>query len=314
MLIEIEPQCLRIGKYTDHQQVLAMDPSLRLQPQLEVIDKYNSILSLPILPLSEDAHFKRQAAVLQASLLDREFDWCAAPVLLLLSDHKGNDEEWYYQLFSTLCKAIPALTNHPECYLFPYGCSAMLLAWRHLEYLLCEKRHPYIWVLAVDSDPRLSSCVVGQPQQHHIQLKSGIAAECVLLVKIRLSEIGLTRNWFASETRDREITEANIEPLFRCYSTEHSKGIQQFYAPNTGSAELVEKWATAYHLLHPFVGSRTQVVMTGVTTGELGACSGLYNLLHLYRRYECGEYLHSTLQLEISESQYLGAASYTWHQ
>jgi len=315
MPIDIEFECLRIGEDTDHNVVLGLDPLKRLQAQLVEVDTNKSFLSLPIIPYSNEDYFQRLSTVLEIALTGHEVDWQSAPVLILLPEQEGLDDEYYQRLFSNLCQAAPALTFHSECYLFPYGNNALIFAWRHLEHLLHEQKAPYVWILAIDSDPRLSQRLPVNEQNNDAWLPSGIAAESVILVKVSISGSGLIRNWFTHEVQNKDIAKNNvIESVFERYSKEYAKGVQQFYAPYNGNSERVKEWANAYHLLYPFVGTRTQVVMTGAVTGELGACSGLYNLLHLYTRYQRGDYLHSTLQLEISKKQYRGAASYAWHQ
>lgn len=315
MPLVIEPQCIRIGDSSDLNLVLGLNPIERMQPQLVQQDN-EDFLALPIVPItSGEDYAQRLITILKAALIEQEVDWQRAPVLLLLPEQDSLDDERHQLFFSNLCKAIPALTFHPGCYLFPYGRSAMLLAWRHIESLLYEQQEPYVWVLAVDSDPRLSMPAPGIEQKNNAQRSNGIAAESVIFVKISASEAGLVRHWFSYQTREKDgANNGAIEAIFRRYHQEQATPIHQFYAPYNGNDELVEEWTNAYQLLSPFVGTRTQVVMTGAATGELGVCSGLYNLLHLYTRYQKGDYRYGTLQVEISEKLHRGAASYAWRQ
>ncbi|PSW20863.1 hypothetical protein C9I98_08490 [Photobacterium sanctipauli] len=226
------------------------------------------------------------------------------------------DSEQYKNLCCSLYDAIPVLKKHSQCVLFPYGRSSLLFAWRHIDKIFTTQQQcPYIWLLAIDSDPRLSDKQFSNEFDTQWYDSTVPAAECVVLTRISQSSTGLTHHWFCYEgqTSDKPLGTA-VSALFDRYQQSNSVDLHQFYAPYNGTDSLTAEWASMYHKLFPWVGEHTQIVMSGSFMGELGAGAGIYNLLHINERYQRGHYSGNTLQLESSEVVYRGAALYSWQE
>lgn len=313
MAFTLESHGLWIGRENNYEQALGLHSDPMAEPALVQVND-QPVLALPIAALTTDNYLARLTTVLKATVSTLDIDWLSGPVLVLLPQLGTVDQAQHQALYPHLCQAIPALATHPHCYLYPYGRSAMLLAWQQIERLLYQKQFPDVWVLALDSDPRLSpprpNAAPARPQEEGGGI---VAAESVIAVKVSATPTGLVRPWLSYEALTREkATTVAVTALFQRYQQAYGQPIHQFYGPYDGEHGCAEEWAGAYHQLHACVGKFTQIVMNGSVTGELGACSGLYNLLHLYVRYQRGEYRHPTLQLEISEKLYRGAALYAW--
>ncbi|KLV03743.1 hypothetical protein ABT56_18235 [Photobacterium aquae] len=311
MAYTVESHCLWVGSDNNYEKVLGLHSDLIIEPEPIIVNS-QSVLALPIVPLSAGDYLSRLTEILKSTVCTLDIDWLSAPILVLLPQLGTVDQSQHQALYPYLCQAIPALAAHTHCYLYPYGRSAMLLAWQQIERLLSQECHSGVWVLALDSDPRLSSLPFSTACLQDVE-DGIVASESVIALKVFTSASGLIRPWLSYEarTRDKAATAA-VMALFQRYQHACGQPIHQFYAPYDGGRGSAEEWAGAYQHLHGCVGEFTQIVMSGALTGELGACSGLYNLLHLYARYQRGEYQLPTLQLEISEKLYRGAALYAW--
>ncbi|MGF1702389.1 hypothetical protein L4D09_19020 [Photobacterium makurazakiensis] len=312
MVYQLEPLYFQVGNCCDYKSILELETYPYPQPTL-LQSNNREFLAQPMTELTSETYLQRLTTILNLAVGKFNLDWLSTPIIILLPQLGTIDNDQYGQLYKSVYRAIPDLKKHPSCYLFPYGRAAMLLAWRHIEIMLQEKNYSSVLVLAVDSDPRIT-----QTQYMHLPPKmlpdeSVPAAECVALVKFTLSDNGLMRHWFSYEGQVREKARgAAISALFERYQKAEPTPIHHFYAPYNGIKTLTEEWANVYHQLFPCVGKHTQVVMTGARTGELGACSGIYNILHFYERYKSGDYSHHTLQVESAEVLYRGAALYSW--
>ncbi|MGF1725748.1 hypothetical protein [Photobacterium nomapromontoriensis] len=313
MAFNIEHHCLWIGHANDYEQSLGLNNNQMIVPTIVQVNE-QQVLALPITTLNADDYFSRLTTVLKTVVNTLDIDWLSAPILVLLPQLGTVDQAQHQALYPHVCQAIPALASHPHCYLYPYGRSAMILAWKQIERLLNQKKHSEVWVLALDSDPRLSPPLSGAATRTPQEAGPGmVAAESVIVVKVSATSTGLIRPWLSYEALTREKARSvAVMALFQRYQHACGLPVHQFYAPYDGDQGGADEWAGAYHQLHGCVGKFTQIVMNGSVMGELGACSGLYNLLHLYERYQRGEYRHPTLQLEISEKLYRGAALYAW--
>ena len=310
----IEPHSIWIGDNHDSEQLLGFGDMPAEPPHLRMLGD-SSLRVSPMIPIAASPVPQRLTALLSHALQTQSIEWHAAPVVVLLPQLGSIDQSQHPLLFGSVCEAIPALSSHPSCYLYPYGRGAMLLAWKRIDALLADQ--PYVWVLAVDCDPRLCeplSPLLDADSADHVS--SITATDSVMLVKVSAASEGLQREWFSYEalTKDKatHTAHAAVGALFSRYQHACGLPIHQFYAPYLGGENCNEEWAMAYHHLDRAVGRYTRFVMNGAVVGELGACSGLYNLLHLYERYRRGEYRHPTLQLESSEVLYRGAALYSW--
>lgn len=314
MPIEAKIHYLQVGDCTSSTVALGLSQDQRLMPMLIQPDDNDEYLALPIVDRQGAPLQQRLLTVLEQSYPMLGEGWLSAPVCILMPHQGDISSSSHYALFSSYCESFPALAEHPNCYLFPYGRSSLLLAWRKIETLLKSEQFPEVWVLAIDSDPRLSRASDEGGRGVSGPAEGSVASECVILARFTNSESGLQRNWFSYEVQMKGASNSSaVEALFRRYQQASKKPIYQLYAPFNGNTDLVNEWVNVYGQLSPSVGKQTQVVMTGAVSGELGACSGLYNLLHLYARYQNGDYLYNTLQLEASEQGLRSAALYTWH-
>ena len=180
MPFDIDLHCLRIGDCCNHQMALGLCPTQRLSPQLIDLADNHKCLSLPIGDLTGEPYQQRLVSILEETRTELDVDWSLGPVCLLMPRLGEIDSGSHHQLFAYLCRAIPALADHPCCHLFPYGRGAQLLAWRQIESLLMEKQYPQVWVLAVDSDPRLSLPPSDGEAEDVDRINQGIASECVI--------------------------------------------------------------------------------------------------------------------------------------
>lgn len=311
MFIKVEPVSSFLGDNSKYDMVLGLSGGESVAPNF--VDAASSqILANSFNPQQGEALPDRLKFILSRAFYHTDISWSTAPIILLLpqmhTQHgMHNNDELYRILFSHLCEAIVDLKNHPQCYLFPYGRSALILAWNKIISLM--KEHEFVWVLAVDSDPRFRE-LEGSSESN-----SGlIANETVLLTKFIRSKNGLNCSWHSIEaqTRDKQPSVA-VESLFNRFKRQGGEPVQQFYVPYLDHESGVTEWANVYSALHPYVGINTQIVMTGATVGELGASSSLYNFLSIYESYRSAKHAGVTLQLEASEKLYRALAFYTWH-
>ncbi|PSU34143.1 hypothetical protein [Photobacterium lutimaris] len=314
MSLEVDIHYIQIGDCSSSAIALGLSQDKRLMPKLINPTGNIEYHALPIIDCHGLPYQQRLLSILEQVYPKLGEDWLSAPVCILMPHYGDIEPSSHHALFASYCDFLPSLVKHPNCYLFPYGRSALLLAWRKIETLLNNDQFPDVWVLAIDSDPRLSTFLGEESQRLAEPSAGGVASDSVILARFRKNESGLKRHWFSYEVQTNSASGGSaVEALFRRYQQVCKQPVFQFYAPFNGTACLADEWVTAYHRLAPWVGTQTQVVMSGVLSGELGACTGLYNLLHLYARYQSGEFLYSTLQLEISEQLFRGAAMYTWH-
>ncbi|WP_064604061.1 hypothetical protein [Photobacterium sp. J15] len=309
MPLAIDLHHLQIGKFSDPDLLLELNSEARVEPDLYCFDDGNVLRSMSIIPIKEQTLKQRLVDILEETIKKFELENNNSPICVLLPQMDEVDDFLKQSLSYHFDRLIHVLERNEGCYFFPYGRSALLFAWDKVEKLIFKQNYQEVLLLAIDTDFRLFS-----------QLTNGllcdvenIASECVILASIKRAESGLKRDWFSYELRTSDQSEsAALAFVFNKYVQTKGLPIYQFYAPFDGSGTLVDEWTNAYHRLSPCAGKQTQVVMTTPFTGDLGACSGLYNLLHLNDRYQQGKYLYNTMQLEISPRLYRAAALYSW--
>lgn len=309
MPVGIELHHLQIGTFSDLDLLLGLNSEARVEPDLYCFDDRNVLRSMSIIPLKEQTLQQRLVDILEDTIKKLELESTKPPVCVLLPQMEKVDDFLKQSLFYHLDKLTHVLDQNEGCYFFPYGRSALLFAWGKIEKLIFEQNYQEVLLLAIDTDFRL----ISQLTNDLLCKVENIASECVILASIKRAESGLKRDWFSYELRTSDQSEsAALAFIFNKYVQTKGLPIYQFYAPFDGSEALVDEWTNAYHRLSPCAGKQTQIVMTTPFTGDLGACSGLYNLLHLNARYQQGKYLYNTMQLEISPRLYRAAALYSW--
>ncbi|UTV26484.1 hypothetical protein [Photobacterium atrarenae] len=311
--MKVEPVLACLGENRNYETILGLSDKERATPNFIDTHDNTQILANSFESHQGEALPLRIKFILSQALSGADIPWKSAPVILLLPQPEShqtiyNHDDLYRELFSQLCEVIVDLKTHSQCFLFPYGRSALILAWNKIIALLRE--HGSIWVLAVDSDPRFRG--LDSPGGSSNAL---IANESVLLTKLYRSETGLNCQWHSVEaqTRDKQPSVA-VESLFHRFKRQSGETVRQLYVPYTDHESGAAEWANVYSSLHPHVDANTQVVMSGATVGELGACSGLYNLFRIYESYQREIHDGFTLQLESSEQLYRAVALYSWHQ
>ncbi|ELR64592.1 hypothetical protein C942_02405 [Photobacterium marinum] len=312
MPVDIEIHHLQVGQYTNNVQILSVEQPSNIEPVLCPMCDGTVKRALPVLSLKKQSYQQRiidlLSTVKENECINRSLK---VPICILLPQVYELTEKINLKLFEEILKLIPGLSQAKDCSLFPYGRSAMLLAWEKIERLFLDESHQEILILAVDSDYRLFS----QISKEWGSASEDIASESIIIASIKKSEFGLSREWASYELRTSDQAESiAMEFMFRQFKKEKALPIHQFYAPFDEAGVQVNEWMSAYPCLFPSVGKHTEIIMTTPFTGDLGACSGLYNLLHLNECYRQEKYLHNTMQLEISPRLYRAAAFYTWQE
>ncbi|GHA55036.1 hypothetical protein ACFFLZ_12470 [Photobacterium aphoticum] len=310
----IEPYGIWIGSNCDTEQLLGFSEIEPIESYTFMSNEESCIPVFPMVPVASLTPQQRLTAVLSHALKDNDVDWHSAPVVILLPQFGVIDQSLLPDLYHHICEAIPSLSSHPSCFLYPYGRCAMLLAWQRIEALL--EAHSHVWILAVGCDERLCQPLMPVEVVEPSPESGIIATDCVILAKASAASEGLQREWFSYEalTRDKANYDAHaaVSALFSRYQHACSLPISQFYAPYTDEEGCRDEWILAYQYLDRAVDKYTRFIMNGARVGELGACSGLYNVLHLYERYRRGDFRYHSFQLESSELLYRGAALYSW--
>ena len=230
--------------------------------------------------------------------------WDAEVIYLLLTDAeltqaKGADYQFLLNFW-------PELEKKRNVYLFPYGRSAMQLALRQASKQFSQGVGS-LQILAFHADPRIrDTTLLGTTH---------IANECLIVARITPESQGVRMAWSSYEvqTKDKPVN-VPIAALFSRYRSQYGVPRNQGYFPSAIGSELREAWTNSVAPLGDCITSDTQFVLADAYTGDIGACSGLYSLYHLYERYQQKHYQGVTLQLDVSNEKYRSLMAYEWHE
>ena len=244
----------------------------------------------------------------------------AEPVLLVLPEQLASDP-LLAQFVSSLQQAYPRLLSHSACQIFPYGCSAALLALSAARQLL-EEGTPVVWLIAVDSPvtsylPLATGAAASAGQAvdstDALQTEQVLWSEGAVAMALKQDDAGLRCQHLAADaTVSHSSADLAMGHLF-VEAAQSSKGLlNQLYLPDNGSSAVTACWQRHYPCLAPIIDMSTQLHFPAYYTGELGAAGGVYRLLHLYLGYKSGSLNGVTLQCEISPRLYRAVAVFSW--
>ncbi|WP_406610078.1 hypothetical protein [Agarivorans sp. JK6] len=210
------------------------------------------------------------------------------------------------QVYQDTLALVPQLAHIKKVYLFPYGRCAMQLALRQALKLFNQQLAGSIQVLAYHQDERLAATQA-------LEQTASIASECFIAARLQPAKRGFAVPWASYEvqTSDKSIA-ATVAALIQRYRGQCGQELTQCYMPSALSSELMDGWLAAFQCFENSVGSRSQVIFADARVGDLAACTGLFNLCHLFTHYQQQKHAGLSFQLDISDQTYRSAMMLAW--
>ncbi|MDP5190312.1 hypothetical protein [Rheinheimera baltica] len=296
-----------LGKAANTQAALNLDI---LPPEQQYITwQQHHLAASFVLPVkAKETLTERLTALLTLLFAQMDDELVNETVYLVLPEFPGVDNQQLNALLQHLMRHFPSLLLSDTCRVFPYGSAGALMALSMAQQQLQQDANATVWLLAVDSQAldEVLQCyataeVAGEPSEGAIAL--------------RLSRTNAVVNVHTIASDASPASSAEPEPamaaLFQHVAANLPTTLNQLYLPDCGDVNATERWIAQYHYLHGAVNQDTEHVFASYATGELGACGGLYRLLHVYRGYQ-REYLQGlTLQCELSPALYRAIAVFS---
>ncbi|GDY25299.1 hypothetical protein AHAT_11890 [Agarivorans sp. Toyoura001] len=288
MNLQLNIDALLLGKHHQLDDILGLSEQV-LEPQLRVSDEHCL------------RHFSFSKDVVKRI---ENLDFSADAVFLLLPE--APLEEAKGEAYQALLALAPALEQATKVYLFPYGRSAMQLALRQALKLFEQQTISTIQLVAYHQDERLQANAAESESP-------SVASQCFIAASLQPAKKGFTIPWASYEvqTPDKSV-EATVSALIQRYRQQCGESLTQCYLPSALNTELMDAWLNAYQQFQDCVGSRSQVIFADARVGDLGVCSGLYNLCHLFMHYQRKKHAGVSFQLDISDKTYRSAMMLAW--
>jgi len=244
-----------------------------------------------------------------------DIDFNAHPLYFLLPE-LGEDTQLFTYWKIAIKDKFPVLFAQENIEFFPFGRSALSLVLTHIEQA-SKSPESSVYILAVDSlyhdmdDLSAENLCVDEDAEEGF-----IPSEAVIFTELTIKGSGLNLIFNSHETiiEKRETTTSS---KLLCDATKQLKDtddpiITAFYAPGNGLKSQTDPWISAYDQLNGYINHDSVIKQISYLTGELGACTGIYNLLHIYYGYENDLLSGNTLQLNISDKVYQSVNLYSW--
>lgn len=272
---------------------------------------------LPVLP-EEDLHFSAESISVESTGAEKP---AAEKITQGL-------KTW----LTRLKHAFPALFQHPQTQLFPFGRAALPMALASVATLFEEQQVvadadtsadpqqttqlPGVCIIAVDTLFEQIACLAEEKRLVTETTETGfVPGEGAIFTCITPSNTGLAVNFLQQETTSLRQRSQGVESLFLKVAqllSSAQDNISTLYLPGNGEADLQQPWLDAYLRLATCLDRQSQIKQTALFTGELGCVTGLYNFLHLYNGFENQALDGNVLQLELADSLYQSIALYSW--
>ncbi len=244
-----------------------------------------------------------------------EIDFHAYPLYFLLPE-LGEDKELFAYWKSAIKDKFSDVFTHADIKFFPFGRSALSLVLTQIEQGFKDPESS-VYILAVDSLYHDMDRLYAENLCLDENGGEGfIPSEAVIFTQLTIKGSGLNLIFNSHESiiKKHEITAAS--KLF-CNATKQLKDtndpiITAIYAPGNGLKSQLDPWISAYDQLNGYINADCKIKQISYFTGELGACTGIYNMLHIYYGYENDLLSGNTLQLNISDKIYQSVNLYSW--
>lgn len=248
-------------------------------------------------------------------------DFKTMPIFWLLPELAYPDKKALIAWAERFQQEFPTFFQHKLSQYFPFGRSATAIALKSVEKLLQNASVPAVCLLSVDTlfndllNLSKQKQLIDEESDVGLVPSEGVIFTCVSETKS--GEAGLNIELVDNESTITQQRSLGIESMFAKVASYLQtqtpvQFINTFYAPGNGQQNLVKPWADAYSYLSNCVDKSTQVIQPALFTGELGCCTGLYNLIHLYNGYKTEELQGITLQLDISHVLYQASTLFSW--
>ncbi|WP_439033341.1 hypothetical protein [Agarivorans sp. QJM3NY_33] len=287
MILTLDIEAMQLGQYDDPVNIFELSEKQALQPELRLHQQ--GCLR----------HFSFDHTVTERLL---ELRWDADAVFVLLPEApivqaKGKD-------YQRLLDLIPSIKGLAKVYLFPYGRSALQLAMRQAVKLFSQQQVSDIQLIAYHEDPRLIT-LVREP--------STPASQCFIAGRLRPADKGFVIPWtgYEVQTSDKS-TQATIAALIQRYQRQCGKSLSQCYFPTALPQALRDGWLHSVEYFQDSLTSRSQFIFADALIGDLGVCSGIYNLCHCLMLYQQQKYAGTSFQLALSDDAYRSAMTLRW--
>ncbi|TAA48095.1 hypothetical protein [Corallincola spongiicola] len=242
-----------------------------------------------------------QAYLLSKRDLLREQVSSDLPVIFLMPQLSPSADEAGKLAFDLVTTLFPELATSANCYLYPYGRASALMGMKRLDTLLEQSQVTHVTIVAAD-------CSALSLTNEYV------ANDCILLTRVAKSDVGVLIPWLKTEAQltTTEVGGA-VSAIFSGYVTEIGSPVDQ-YCVTHAAEEQRDEWLCSYQKLAKVLSPRTKTSFSNLFLGELGAASGLFEVLNYYRQgvaqTSCD--VGNRLQLDISEYAYRSAALLTW--
>ncbi|OAN11071.1 hypothetical protein A3K86_19045 [Photobacterium jeanii] len=243
-------------------------------------------------------------------------DWQSKPIVILMPAFAASSPDAPSNLFQLYASQLPALSEHSQVHLYPYGRSAFLLALTKLQELLSDDATESVLVIAVDSHRRLcldsdSSCLPHYPFD-----ASGVTAcDGMALIEVKVDSEGLELYWQNKVAQAHVNTSGSaVANLFRHFNKQCLKNIDAIHLPLNNSQPMVDEWITQLPPLASYFNDELKTVFNGIRVGDLGCLTGMFNVLHtqyLYQKKILDDD-QTVMQLDIADGLYRSAALFGW--
>jgi hypothetical protein len=287
MIFALEPEVIQLGSINTVSQLLSSELRPELVPEDSVLRQFR---------------FPAPLAELVSVTWDAEFIFILLPEVPL-AEMKQAD-------FHNIIRSFPELRGRSNVYLFPYGSSAAQLALRQANRLL-SKGAESIQLVALHQDPRFS--ISSDDRKADSAAESSIASECFIVAKLIPAKRGLRLAWssYEMQTQDKS-AETPITALLHRYRVQQGKPLSQCYFPSACPEEVQAAWLNSVGQLQTCIDQRSEMVFADARIGDLGPCSGLFNLCHLQASYKQHKKEGTSLILDISAGKYRSVAMFQW--
>lgn len=229
-------------------------------------------------------------------------------VYLILPEFNGPDNQQLTALLQHIMRLFPQLLQSEDCRLFPYGSAGALMALSTAREQLQQNSSLSIWLVSVDT-----LADAGVLQQYASGIIQGEPSEAAIALQLvsDINGISLTELATDASVASTQEHEPAIAALFRQLASKLKQPINAVYLPDCGDFAATERWLSHYQYLHGVVDQQTTHILPSYATGELGACGGLYRLLHLWRGYQSEMLQGLTVQCEFSSQLYRATAVFS---
>ncbi|MGF1875516.1 hypothetical protein L4D77_09330 [Photobacterium frigidiphilum] len=245
-------------------------------------------------------------------------DWQQVPMVVLLPAFSADHVHSSSHVFSHYCDVLPALSEHDNLYLYPYGRAAFLLALKRIEALLYKGTFSSVLVIAIDTNSRFccKQAEVDFPKKAFNDV-SVVACDSAAIVRVTQASSGLVTHWqsYAAQA-EANATGSAVSNLFHQYIQQCGLPIQAMQLPTNNSIPMTNEWVQGMQILAEKFSINLQCFFNGIRIGDVGCTSGLLNVLHTQKMYQqkLVSITEGVFHLDIADGLYRSAAMFGWHE